>query len=297
MTKLTIVRGISGSGKSTWARSQAAVVVSRDDIRIGIFGVEYDPNVEENVTLIEHAMIAAYLKVGKDVVSDNTNIEPKFVKAIAKIGYRYGAEVELKVVDVSLAAAKKNNDHRAMMGGRHVPHEVIERQHSRFQSTKNFVLPDVPALIPYSGTPGKPKAFLVDIDGTLAHMRDLRGPFDWKRVGVDDCDATIAEIVMRLSSSWRIAGPTLTTIVMSGRDEICREQTIGWLRDWEIPFDELFMRPQGDFRADNIVKHELFNTYVRDNYDVQFVLDDRDQVVDMWRAMGLTCLQVAPGEF
>ena len=30
---------------------------------------------------------------------------------------------------------------------------------------------------------------------------------------------------------------------------------------------------------------------------VAAVLDDRDSVVAMWRAMGLTCLQVAPGAF
>jgi len=64
-----------------------------------------------------------------------------------------------------------------------------------------------------------------------------------------------------------------------------------------VNFDELFMRPEGDMRPDNIVKAELFDTYVRDNYDVQFVIDDRDQVVDMWRRMGLACLQVAPGDF
>jgi hypothetical protein len=57
------------------------------------------------------------------------------------------------------------------------------------------------------------------------------------------------------------------------------------------------MRPAGDMRKDAIVKRELFDRHVRDRYDVTCILDDRSQVVDMWRSLGLTCLQVAPGEF
>ncbi len=289
MTKLTILRGISGSGKSTFTTTSLAKVVSRDAIRIGIFGVEFDPSIENDVTLVEHAMIAAYLKAGYDVISDNTNIEWKFVKAIAKIGYRYGAEVELKVFDVPLKDAKRNNDHRAMLGGRHVPHEVIERQHSRFQSTKNNTLDAVDPVIAYNGTPGKPKAFLYDLDGTVYHMNNKRGPYD-HNVDVDDPDHVVQEIVNSLSMTY-------TAIAMSGRKTATRENTLKAMRRDGLYFDNLYMRADGDDRADNIIKQELFNTHVRDNFDVQFVLDDRDQVVEMWRRMGLKCLQVQPGDF
>lgn len=50
-------------------------------------------------------------------------------------------------------------------------------------------------------------------------------------------------------------------------------------------------------RKDVVIKRELFDRYIRDNYQVLFVLDDRNQVVDMWRELGLKCLQVAPGDF
>jgi predicted kinase len=293
--KLTILRGISGSGKSTTAealRSMGHKVVSRDAIRIGQFGVEFDPAIEGEVSVIEKAMLHAYLKEGYDVVSDNTNIEWKFVKAIAKIGYRYGADVEVKVFDVPLAEAIKRNDKRAALGGRFVDHSVIERQYNRFKSNKNSQLEPVQELKPYSGTSGKPKAFMVDIDGTLAHMRDKRGPFDWKKVGLDDVDETIASIVQ---GQHRLG---LKVIVMSGRDESCREETLEWLTyDAGVWVDELFMRPANDFRPDNLIKIELFDAHVRDNYDVRFVLDDRDQVVEAWRRMGLKCLQVEFGDF
>jgi hypothetical protein len=45
------------------------------------------------------------------------------------------------------------------------------------------------------------------------------------------------------------------------------------------------------------VKRELFEKHVLPNYYVEFILDDRQQVVDEWRRMGLTCFQVAPGDF
>ena len=31
--------------------------------------------------------------------------------------------------------------------------------------------------------------------------------------------------------------------------------------------------------------------------NVEMVFDDRQKVVDMWREIGLTCMQVAPGNF
>jgi hypothetical protein len=64
-----------------------------------------------------------------------------------------------------------------------------------------------------------------------------------------------------------------------------------------VPYDALFMRPAGDSRKDSIVKRELFDRHVAGRWAVRGVIDDRRQVVEMWRAMGLMCAQVAPGDF
>lgn len=302
MPKLTIMRGISGSGKSTFAQNLPGIKVSRDTLREAFFPMpvaDYyraDKDVlrerENTITRIQDATIESLLRAGKDVVVDNTNIEWKYVKALANIGYACGADVELKVVDVDVHTATARDLNRKMEGGRYVGHEVIFKQYRRFQGTKDKQLDPPHVVKPYHGTPGKPKAFLVDIDGTLAHMT-TRGPFDWKRVGEDHLDEIVAEIVKSLA-----AGSDYKVIIMSGRDSACRRETIKWLiwngLGW---YDELFMRAEGDMRKDNIVKAELFDKHVRDNFDVDFVLDDRDQVVRMWRQMGLTCLQVAEGKF
>jgi hypothetical protein len=57
------------------------------------------------------------------------------------------------------------------------------------------------------------------------------------------------------------------------------------------------MRPEGDTRNDGIVKNELFERHLAGRFIIDFVLDDRDRVVAMWRAKGLKVLQVAEGNF
>ena len=136
-----------------------------------------------------------------------------------------------------------------------------------------------------------PDAIICDIDGTLAHMKD-RGPFDWARVGEDVLDDNIAHILYlyQYETSAEI-------ILMSGRDEICRDITEEWLDHNSVDYSTLHMRPKHDNRKDSIVKRELYEQYIKGKYNVLFVLDDRQQVVDMWRDLGLKCLQVAPGDF
>ncbi len=132
-------------------------------------------------------------------------------------------------------------------------------------------------------------AIICDIDGTLSHMTH-RGPFDWMKVGTDSLDDVVYRILDRFNDKYKI-------ILVSGRDSICREITETWLRDKNIHYDKLYMRPLGDMRRDVEVKREIYDNYIKDNYEIFFVLDDRNQVVDMWREIGLKCLQVAPGDF
>lgn len=304
MTKLTILRGISGSGKSTWARQQNAVVVSRDSIRDMLFELhkrddqayyKQDKEVlsacESSVTVVQDKTIEGLLRAGTDVIVDNTNTSFKFVRALAKIGYRCGAEVEVKVFDVPLAEAVMRDAKRAMAGGRGVGPDVIKRQYESFKHSKSMTLDPVVYPEPYSGTPGKPKAFMFDLDGTTYHMGDKRGPYA-HNVDVDDPDEIIQELVNAISivTGWR-------SIAMSGRKEVTRELTEYCLQRDGVMYDHLFMRADGDDRPDNLIKGDLFDEFVRDNFDVQFVFDDRDQVVDMWRRIGLKCIQVQEGDF
>lgn len=141
-----------------------------------------------------------------------------------------------------------------------------------------------------------PRAVLFDVDGTLA-LRDETDPnvrhfAAWDRVGEDLPNEPVIELARLVAESGRYK-----LIVMSGRDEVCRWQTEMWLAAQGIAFDELHMRPHKDNRPDYVVKEELYRQQVEPRYSVAFVVDDRDSVVKQWRAMGLTCFQVAEGAF
>ena len=135
--------------------------------------------------------------------------------------------------------------------------------------------------------------WICDIDGTVAIMGD-RGPFDWKRVGEDTPNEPVVRIIRALQHTGDLI------VFMSGRMEQSRTLTEEWLHDnVGYPFHcGLFMRKDGDYRADSIVKRELFETHVQPFHrHIAGVIDDRASVVEMWRDLGLTVLDVAGHDF
>lgn len=168
------------------------------------------------------------------------------------------------------------------------------KPHRDRPETKRYRPPSAAASPParYVADPTLPPAWLVDIDGTLAHMGD-RSPYQWHRVGED----TVSPAVEAAVRAFAAAPDGFAIVLLSGRDGICRPETEEWLARHDIPYDELYMRAPGDNRKDSIVKAELFDAHTRHRYRVVAVLDDRDQVVRMWRRMGLVCFQVAEGDF
>lgn len=141
-----------------------------------------------------------------------------------------------------------------------------------------------------------PRAVLFDVDGTLA-LRDEADPnvrkfYDWDRVGEDLPNPAVIELARMVAAS-----ADYVLIVISGRDEVCRWQTEMWLSAQTVEFAELFMRKHKDNRPDSVVKEELYREHIEGRYDVVWICDDRDQVVKMWRGLGLTVLQCAYGDF
>lgn len=146
---------------------------------------------------------------------------------------------------------------------------------------------------PYKPKPATPHAILCDIDGTLAIHGD-RSPYDYTRVGEDKLNRPVATF---LRESARYVNGSRSVILLSGRPESARTETALWLDLNGVVWEELHMRADGDFRSDAIVKRELFDRWVRDRFNVQVVLDDRNRVVELWRSLGLPCWQVNDGDF
>jgi len=147
--------------------------------------------------------------------------------------------------------------------------------------------------------PMKDKAIIVDLDGTLADIRvrlkHLEGKKkDWKsfnkNIETDDLHEWCREIMKRFAHDHKI-------IIVSGRTDELKDETEAWLKKYDVPYHNLFMRKAHDMRPDNIIKLEVYEQFIRDKFSVVFVLDDRQKVVDMWRGEGLVVLQCAPGNF
>jgi uncharacterized HAD superfamily protein len=134
------------------------------------------------------------------------------------------------------------------------------------------------------------RAVIVDIDGTVATRKD-RDPFEYDKVLNDEPKNDVIEII---ACMWR-AGYKI--IFVTARDDSCFKDTYEWLCRYCPPFVKLYMRKTGDNRNDGVVKREIYEQLIKPEYDVRVVLDDRQRVVDMWREIGLTCLQVDYGDF
>ena len=127
------------------------------------------------------------------------------------------------------------------------------------------------------------------MDGTLAILDD-RNPYDVSRCNLDLPNKPVLETVLKWQS-------TTTIIIVSGRTDDGKEKTATWLNKYGVNYQHLYMRKTGDMRKDAIIKQEIYNDLIRDKYNILFILDDRQQVVDMWRGLGLTVFQVAEGDF
>jgi predicted kinase len=311
MKKIIITIGISGSGKSSWAKAFCQenpnfLRINRDDIRKSMLSIslnEYHTwsneakfRIESLVTKQHNQLLISALQSGWQVVLDNTHLKASAINDYRKLLSEHfeAFELEYKVFDTSLEQCLLNDKNRADVVGETVILQQVEKlkilqKINKFQPEKhvresNTVVQnkDLPACI------------LVDIDGTVAKMNG-RYAFDWDRVGED----LPKENIIRLVKTLKEAGNTI--IFFSGRDEISKNLSREWICEyfnWKLTDFQLFMRKNKDQRKDSDVKFELFNEYIKDKYFVEFVLDDRQQVVDMWRRkLGLTCLQVDYGDF
>ena len=157
--------------------------------------------------------------------------------------------------------------------------------------------PAPPAPYPPNKTP---KAVIIDLDGTLcdtAHRQHfMQGEKkDWPGFYKAIARDPVARWCDELIDAMIAAGYCI--LLVSGRPKTYEPETMTWLMANQIRFDELHMRREGDFRKDRQIKKEIYESDIKPFYDVVFCVDDRQQVVDMWREIGLTCLQCAEGDF
>jgi predicted kinase len=309
MRTLIILKGLPASGKSTYAKdllkkeSGRFKRINRDDLRAMLDDGAYSKVNEEFVRNMQIELVRNALSSGFDVVLDNTHLVQKTLMSIHNLAAEVGdVKVIEKSFNTSVEDCIKRNEGR--QGSARVPEKVIHDMARAAGLDRGRTLKDSetyyeprPSARPRVVTVDLPKAIMCDLDGTLAIIGD-RSPYDASRC--DEVDIPNEAVIACVKAMY---DDDHTIIFMSGRDSKYREQTKRFIEKHCIQRDrqkmryELHMRGEGDTRNDAIVKRELYEANVLGKFNVEFVLDDRNRVVDEWRRMGIPCFQVNPGNF
>lgn len=301
--KLIIFVGIPGSGKTTAAKNyvqqanangEIVINLDRDMFRISAgFTVEPTKQYEEIVTQQQRAVMKHAFRNNWEVIESSTNLNQKKLNELAKFANNQGACVEIKYFDTPLEKCIENDLKRQATGGHSVGSIVIERFYAAIRKNGWPVLPkfaSISDIVKYEPISTNPKAILVDIDGTVAQM-DGRSPYDYTQVRTD---LPIKWVIDLVQLFWTKG---FFIVFMSGRKALCYTDTMDWLVA-NIPVEfKLYTRSADDNRPDYIVKLELFDRYIRNKYNVVFCIDDRRQVIDAYRDIGLNVLDVAGHNF
>ena len=302
--QLIFTRGLPGSGKSTLASKMVGesaylhnpdgartgdlkyrlVRVNRDDLRSvhpkwkrGKFNYE----VEKEVLRQRDEAVKAALDAGLSVISDDTNLGPKYASHWSSIAKKYGIPVVMiDFIDpnseyfVSVDKCIKQDLLRDASVGRDV---ILKMYYAN--TPIDAVDPEVLTYLP--------DAVIMDLDGTLAHMND-RGPYDDTKYDTDSIDESLLWFLKTLTNT--------KILIVSGREatQIAETQTINWLKNHNVPYDYLWMRKCGDHRTDDVVKLEIYNTKIKFNFNVRLVFDDRKRVARMWETQGLKVMRCGP---
>lgn len=286
MLKVLFCRGIPASGKSTWAKSFCEkhhnwVRVSRDDLR-NMRKPYWLPKQENLITQWERDLIVSALRFQKNVIVDATNLNKDFNESTKfYIEREFGKVIfEYKdFTDVSLEECIKRDLKRPNSVGE----KVIRGFYNKYLNPVQPIIQDK----------SLPKAWIFDIDGTLA-LFDGRNPFDYDKCDADLPNKPVVDIVNNFYNA------RYNIIFVSGREDRCKKKTIDWLAKYtflekEYIKNHLYMRKTGDRRKDYIVKKEMFDLYFNDKYYIEGIVDDRPQVIRMWKQLGLFVLNVGSG--
>ncbi len=289
MRKIVITKGLPASGKTTWAKKlvrethgQYKRVCKKDLGEMLDVGFRSKVN-EDFVSKVRDKIIVEALRSGKDVICDDTHLRSASEYQIRDLAAFFEdstgttVEVSVKYFDTPVEECIKRDLKREHSVGSRV---IKSLHHKYINRGRVFQLEQDDSL---------PRAIICDLDGTLALLN--RSPFDYSTIAGDDLNVAIHELLLNYEER------EYDIFLISGRPERSREDTEKWLEQHDVPYTDLYLRGDDDTRRDTFVKAEIFDDKLRDKYFVEFVLDDRTQVVEMWRKLGLLCLQVAAGDF
>lgn len=295
--KIILTRGIQGSGKSTYAKNWVKedpihrVRFNNDDIR-NMLGVYWVPEREGLVKEIKVNFLHNAMSQGYDIIIDNMNLNPKeidFYKEVVeefnKIDDGLKYKIEFKDFFIPLEECLLRDSLRQNPIGEKVIRDTFRKYRSLIQSIESKKCYDT--LTKQDGN--LPHCILVDLDGTIAlnlSGRPFYGNGAAEGIENDIPISPVIDIVKRYPN---------TVIFLTGRENTneIRNATLEWIKKQFGSLDnkQLIMRQFGDSRNGAICKKELYETYIKGNWYVDFVLEDSEKIVKMYRDLDLIVLQ------
>jgi len=290
MSNLIVLVGPPGSGKSTHAKTLGGTYINQD------------AQGKDHLRLYMEA-----INRGDDVIVDRMGFDKvqraRYIDPARKLGYKVTIRVFRVPRKVCFDRVMARRDHETI-NSETSARGAINLFFAKYEAPLPLEA-DTVEYADYGGGVGedKPKAIICDLDGTLCNIehrlhyvkkgvegRKPNWPAFFKGVPLDGVNEWCAEILRQFSGNHEI-------VFCSGRGEESREDTETWLKTNNLWFGHLFMRSAGDHRQDCVIKETLLDFDILTQFVPVFVIDDRKQVVDMWRNRGLICLQCAEGNF
>lgn len=144
----------------------------------------------------------------------------------------------------------------------------------------------------------KPKAIICDLDGTLSNATHRlhhieRRPKDWNSFFKAQINDPINQWCLDLIQEQAAQG--VEVLFVTARPENQSRSTLDWLHkntSFKVELGRnLFMRPDGDRREDVIIKSEIYEDLIKEQFEVIMAVDDKKSIIQMWTTHGINaCL-------
>lgn len=285
--RAVLLVGISGCGKSTFTSTLFGKddpdwrIISSDVFRKQLVSYDktksfwtqyrFDKQIEKEVKRLTEEAISEAALLGINIVLDNTHLNPNTLKHNIELCESVGYKTEVINLNPTLDInfyLKRNKGRQDELNSQVINDQYVMAFKNNPETFQEQFKQDT-----------KPVVTIVDIDGTVAQMHN-RTPFQYTHVLNDLPRTHVINVIKALYETKRVD----KIIFLSGRESVCYEDTMQWLvnQGFEQHTFNLFMRVKRDARKDWIIKDEIYKSCIKPFYDVQYVFDDRNQMIDYW---------------
>lgn len=324
--QVLILSGLPASGKSTHAKQwvsedpDARIRINYDDMRLAWFGPEWKFNRkdEDRIKAAAKDQVCKAINAGLSVVIDNTNLSANVRRGWEVLAKSLGAEVIEHELDTPAYLCVQRDLARKDRAGGRVGRAVIERMALFYGLIDWSEYPDEFVIVDLDGTVADCQHRLGYLTPTIkAHKLDctaivtthesgrcpqcgVKATKDWVAFHADDEIAKDTPYSRMVDLVWFLLEAGHNILFITGRGTESGIATEEWLYKHFQFFRtstrcHLFMRQGADHRPDTEIKKEILDLLPKNR--IAYVLEDRDRVVEMYRAEGLTVLQPKKGDY